>query len=82
MNSSLRLRTPRNTFSRALWCIHHSTMKVQVPVWLGRPQVTPITAAATARIASSCHRQACTAWPKCRQPRQPSGQTCLRTPVT
>ena len=27
-NSSLRFRTPRNTFSFALWCIHHSTMNV------------------------------------------------------
>ena len=34
-NSALRLLTPRKTFSRALWCIHHRTTKVQVPNWFG-----------------------------------------------
>ncbi len=81
-NSSLRLRTPRKTLSLALWCIHHSTMKVQVPIWFGWPQVRATTRPAVAMIASSCHRLVCTAWPKCRQPAQFSGQGARRGPVT
>ena len=57
-------------------------MKVQVPIWFGCPQVIATTASEAAMIASSCQRLVWMAWPKWRQPEQPSGQGLFRGPVT